>query len=138
MGSQTRAVKIQLGIIAIALNVLMTKRLDYSGTVDPFANFDDYYFPEDSRAKNAWKRLGDKLRRISNFIRNGGLQGESIFINDFPDAINYLSGILAPLLLAEARDPDTEEELYAAADSLVGIITQLIEKAETLDASNAS
>ena len=133
MGPQEKAVRVQLGFIALALDVLLTKRLDYSGSADPFLNFEDYYFPEDSRAKNAWKRLGDKLRRIVNTIRRGGLEGESVFTNDIPDSVNYLTGIIGPLLLAESDDPAMTEYLIAQADNIEAIIKNLKERAHDID-----
>lgn len=138
MGPQEKAVRVQLGLIALALNVLLTKRIDYSGTEDPFLNFEDYYFPEDTRAKNAWKRLGDKLRRIVNTIKRGSLEGESIFTNDIPDAVNYLTGIIGPLLLADANDPSMGEAIINYSDNIEDIIKNLKERAKQLDASNAS
>lgn len=136
MGPQEKAVRVQLGIICIALDVLLTKRLDYSGTENPFLNFEDYYFPEDSRAKNAWKRLGDKLRRIVNVIRRGSLEGESIFTNDIPDAVNYLTGIIAPLLLEDANDPSMGEAIIACSDDIEKVIKNLKERSKQIDANN--
>lgn len=132
MGPQERAVLVQLGIIQVALEVLMVKRQDYSGTVDPFLNFDDPYFPEDTRAKNAWKRLGDKMRRVANYIR-GQIVGESIFTNDLPDAINYLSGIIGPLL----AEGEVEKMYIDRAERLQYTIRDIIAKARELDADQS-
>lgn len=134
IGPQEKAVLVQLGIIQRALAVLLVKRFDYSGTADPFMNFDDPYFPEDGRAKNAWKRLGDKMRRIANHIR-GQIAGESIFYNDLPDSINYLSGIIGPLLVSEA-DESVEQDFIDRASQLEATIRDIIAGAQKADAAN--
>ena len=116
--TQKEAVQIEFGLICKALKIVLAKRKDYSGKVDPYANLRVAEAHNTLAPVGVNIRCNDKLVRVSNVLQgdNGleGLVGESV-INDLGDIVNY-SSITAGLI---AEDYD---EVY---DQLVELSTEL-------------
>lgn len=119
MLTQDEALLIELGIIAHALDIVLKKRHDYSGTGDPFKNLRlAEGFGVDSIV-GCIIRESDKNSRIVSLIgtdlaSSGGCVGESL-IDTFSDKINY-TGIEAGLY-AE-RDTEFKRSVMAMGREL--------------------
>ena len=114
------ALDTQLGMIQSALSILLKKRIDYSGTEDPLANFRNSAMVGVSPAKGAFIRLMDKMQRIAKSL-DRDLIGESVFENDFIDVINYVC-IVALLKMEEDGNTDTMFDFICRASSLIETI----------------
>lgn len=102
--------------MALAVEILMAKRKDYSGDKDPFANLRVAAGHGVHPVQGVNIRCNDKLVRVSNIVaagnvERGGLVGEKV-VDDLRDVINYAS--IAAGLLAEEY-PQIKDYLMAAA-----------------------
>lgn len=118
MLTQEEAILVQKGLMALAVNILMAKRRDYSGNVDPYSNLRVAEAHGVHPVQGTNIRCNDKLVRVSNIVAAGnvelgGLVGEKV-VDDLRDVINYAS--IAAGLLAEEYSSIKEQLLAAARD----------------------
>lgn len=124
--TQQEAFQIQLGVIADALSILMAKRQDYSGTVDPFGNLRTAEVLDIHPVVGTFNRMLDKIVRIKTMVNGGTLEqggavGESA-ADAFRDVINY--DCIAAGLVAEEVP-----ELYEHWMDLGGRFSEVLEEA---------
>lgn len=124
MISQEQAIVAHLGLINLALSVLLDKRHDYSGDVDPFGNFRAIALSHVTPAQGAVIRMGDKYKRIAAATERP-LRGEDAIRNDFPDIMNY-AAIVALLLYED--DKEVIDMLVAEGEKLEETIRGLNER----------
>jgi len=105
--SNREALLIEFEMIAAALEILMAKRIAYSGTDEPFRNFhsvEAFSSKTDARA-GLLTRLGDKLARLWGATEGRNVSAvENVLTSDVPDIINYVS-IWAGLWCEKTGEP---------------------------------
>ncbi|WP_119071601.1 hypothetical protein [Aggregatilinea lenta] len=121
--TQQEAFQIQLGVIADALSILMVKRRDYSGTVDPFGNLRTAEVLDIHPVVGTFNRMLDKIVRVKTMIgegtlKRGGAVGESA-ADAFRDIINY--DCIAAGLVAE-EVPELYEHWMALGERFQDIL----------------
>lgn len=117
----SKAYEVQLGLINQALEILMAKRKDYSGTEDPLRNLRGAEFLGVPAPIGVHIRILDKLARASELIKAGsstGDVGESL-LDTYADILNYAS--IAFCLLCETNP----ELLTAALEARKHLITTI-------------
>jgi len=77
---------------AKALDLVQAKRVDYSGTSDPFANFRHSEVWNVEPWRGAAARLMDKISRLSQLFDKGdeGIVKDEAIADTVVDALNYL------------------------------------------------
>lgn len=100
--TQEEAIALQKRLMDKALEIVLAKRHDYSGTEDPFRNLRDSVV---LAGANPWQgviiRIGDKFSRIRSIVEAGGVMNVDEALEDtFADIINYTC-ILAGLVWEE-------------------------------------
>lgn len=128
--SQKEALLIELGLINRALSVLLAKRKAYSGSKDPVANLRVSKIFDVDPVKGTLIRLTDKLQRISRYSEQGAV-GESIWENDLPDVINYIS--IAAVLLLEKSPDEHLRGLVKDGEDLIDTLNQLYQHIDAPD-----
>lgn len=121
-------------VLDTALQIMIPKRVDYSGQDDPFANFRWSLLWDVPPWKGAAVRMTDKLSRFKQLSEKAGkgeVKDESI-IDTIADAVNY--DIIMLLLWAEENAPQVIEQLKAMAreqmttDQVKGVIGPATER----------
>lgn len=101
--SYQQAAEVQQYIIDKANAIVLSKRHDYSGSVDPFGNFRKSGLFAVEPWRGVLVRLTDKLSRIQSIVEAGGeskVKDESLW-DTFADAVNYvciLGGLVAEII----------------------------------------
>jgi len=104
------ALQIQLQLFSHALDILHKKRVDYSGTEDPFRNLRLAGNLGVHPVKGVMVRLSDKVSRVCSLVdqhKDGGEVGEKLE-DTLADILNY-TGIAVGLLCEEY--PELRERL---------------------------
>lgn len=106
-----QAAEVQKYIIDKANSIVLAKRHDYSGSVDPFGNFRKSGLFAVEPWRGVLVRLTDKLSRVQSIVEAGGERKvkEETLWDVFADAVNYiciLGGLVAEIvgLPEELRD----------------------------------
>jgi len=91
--SHEEAIIVQLGLIAMALEITLGKRADYADESDPYLNYRD---PDEITGIRPWqyaiRRNLEKFKRRANIARNGFVveSRDDAFLDSFRDSINMV------------------------------------------------
>lgn len=108
-----QAVQIHNAIFQKALDIVGPKRSDYSGGVDPFANFRQSVHVGIEPWRGAMVRWLDKIQRMRQLAEKGGegaVKDESL-IDTAADALNYCAITLG--LIIETLPEERAREMIA-------------------------
>lgn len=126
MMTQERASELHHIIFEQALEIMKSKRIDYSGEVDPFKNFRQSEIFGVPPWKGALIRLMDKISRAYNLMESntaGKVTDESL-MDTIRDGANYL--VIAYLLWLEATGGDNQAKEEAGMLGESGILPSKI------------
>ena len=85
------AVRLQRYIMDHALEIMVAKRHDYSGTEDPFRNLRSAEFVGVEAWRGTFVRMMDKISRVRSIMEAGGqMKVRENLIDTFSDMINYI------------------------------------------------
>jgi len=131
--TQKQALLMQLGIFVEALEILLAKRHDYSGSDDPFGNF---RVSESTDGVPGWKgariRNQDKFSRRRNIMESGSSKvADESFTDTLRDSVNYVC-IEGGLEFEELEDVDAVAMLMAKGMTLPEIAAKMIAIAEEM------
>lgn len=120
--TQQEAIDIQHAIVKEAYDIVLNKRHDYSGAVDPYGNFRKSEMFNIEPWRGVLVRMSDKISRLQSIMEQGGasLVTDDPFFDIFADMVNYtciLAGLCYEELEWDAPKVDYEPVWKEKADA---------------------
>lgn len=130
--TQEEALTVQLGLISLALQIVVGKRKNYSGTDDPYRNLRTSAIPWGIEPfMGAGVRMMDKWARTRSIVEMGeqaemGPEPQEKLLVDWADVHNY-TDIIAGLVIEDLPDRNTliaelRERAQELPDTVAGIL----------------